>query len=209
MHDPLGGEKHPILHLIVGPNGAGKTTFYYQLLARSSQAQFINADEIERAARQAGETLDSYAAAQRAAAQRDTLIGEGRSFVAETVFSHPSKLDLLRQARMAGYTINLYHLHVRHADISVARVAQRVVEGGHAVPEAKTRERHARNQALIREATLLADVTRVYDCSRYARPPRWLMTLVRGRVVKLERSLPGWARALYRDQIRPYRLPGT
>jgi len=119
--------------------------------------------------------------------------------VSETVFSHPSKLALMHTALDAGYRVVLCHVNVRHADFSVARVGARVIMGGHPVPEDKIRERYDRNPALIREAANLATVTRVYDNSRVGQPPRWLLTLVRGEVVRQCRdgALPVWAEALY------------
>lgn len=51
------------------------------------------------------------------------------------------------------------------ADLSVARVAQRVVEGGHDVPEGKIRQRHSRLWAYVADAMDGAYETRVYDSS--------------------------------------------
>lgn len=89
----------PVLHLLVGINGAGKTTFYYNRIKPHAQVPFINADEIQKQ-RWPDETNNpqrSYEAAKIAEQQRDKHIAEGNSFAAETVFSHPSKLDLIKK----------------------------------------------------------------------------------------------------------------
>lgn len=120
------------------------------------------------------------------------------AFITETVFSHPSKLALVETALAAGYRVVLYHVHVRLADMSVARVAGRTVMGGHAVPEQKIRERYDRNPALIRQAAGLAHATLVFDNSKRGLPPRWLLTLEHGVVVVQTKShIPDWAARLY------------
>ena len=58
----------------------------------------------------------------------------------ETVFSHPSKLDLITQAKALGYRVMMFHISVAHPDLSVAGVGERVTEGGHPVPEEKNQK---------------------------------------------------------------------
>jgi len=62
----------------------------------------------------------------------------------ETVFSHPSKLELIEAARTAGFTVIVMHVDVDTPDLSVARVGARLEEGGHIVPEDKIRARYTR-----------------------------------------------------------------
>ena len=57
----------PVLHLLAGPNGAGKSTYVHDVLSPATVLPFINADEI----------------------------ADGSSFISETVFSHPSKIELV------------------------------------------------------------------------------------------------------------------
>lgn len=203
MGDP---DARPIIRIIAGPNGAGKSTLYHTRIRRVTKAPFINADEIERQCRERGEPLaDSYVAARLAAQQRDEFIRQRKSFVCETVFSHPSKLELIKRARQAGFYVELSHVHVHSPDISVHRVGQRVREGGHDVPEPKIRERHARNQKIIREAARMADITQVFDNSVYGQPHRWIMTLEQNKAVRAVLDLPDWARSLYADAFTPAR----
>ncbi|AGL25837.1 hypothetical protein J113_02615 [Mycobacterium tuberculosis CAS/NITR204] len=81
-------------------------------------------------------TSHAYQAAQVAADTRARLIDLGRPFIAETVFSHPSKLELIRTARTAGYTVVL-HVLVIPEGLAVERVRHRVAAGGHDVPETR------------------------------------------------------------------------
>ena len=122
------------LDLVVGPNGAGKSTFVRLTLAPVlPRASFVNADLIAQQRWPDDAEAHSYEAARIAAATREALIARREPFIAETVFSHPSKLDLLREAGAAGYYTAL-HVVMVPEELAVARVAARVAAGGHARP---------------------------------------------------------------------------
>jgi predicted ABC-type ATPase len=158
------------LHLVVGPNGSGKTTFVNEFLALELPAYvYVNADEIAKARWPADSDAHAYEAAQVAAETRAYLIAGGRPFIAETVFSHPSKLDLLGSAQQAGYHVVL-HVMLVPEELAVRRVAYRVQAGGHDVPEHKIRERFQRLWPLVAQAVSLADRAALYDNSRHAGP---------------------------------------
>jgi predicted ABC-type ATPase len=158
------------LDLVVGPNGAGKSTFVRLTLAPVlSHATFVNADLIAQQRWPDDPETHSYEAARIAAATRQALIARRDPFIAETVFSHPSKLDLLREAAAAGYYRAVHIVLVPEA-VAVARVAARVVAGGHTVPEEKIRGRYQRLWPLVAEAIVLADTATVYDNSQRKGP---------------------------------------
>jgi len=153
----------PDLYLLAGPNGAGKTTFYEHVLSATG-LDFVNADQIAALRWPGDEPARAYDAAAEAAAVRERYLAARRSFVTESVFSHPSKVELVTRAIEAGYRVHLRVLIVP-VDLSVARVAQRVIEGGHDVPEAKIRQRHERLWSHVVKAMDAAYETRVYDAS--------------------------------------------
>lgn len=151
------------LDLVVGPNGAGKSTFVRLTLAPLwPAATFVNADEIAAQRWPDDPAARSYEAAAIAAKTRSKLIELRRPLIAETVCSHPSKLDLIEEARLAGYYIALHVLMVP-VELSVARVAARVVAGGHDVPVDKIRERHRRLWAIVADAAAAADTATFWD----------------------------------------------
>jgi predicted ABC-type ATPase len=158
------------LDLVVGPNGAGKSTFVRLTLAPVlPHATFVNADLIAQQRWPDDPETHSYEAARIAARTRKALIARREPFIAETVFSHPSKLDLLREAAAAGYYRAVHVVLVPEA-VAVARVAARVVAGGHTVPEDKIRGRYQRLWPLVAEAIVLADTATVYDNSQRKGP---------------------------------------
>jgi predicted ABC-type ATPase len=158
------------LDLVVGPNGAGKSTFVALTLApRLPRCQFVNADEIARQRWPADPASHAYEAAGVAAQTRAKLIELRRSFIAETVFSHPSKLELIDTAHAAGYSV-VVHVLLIPEELAVQRVRYRVSAGGHEVPEKKIRERYQRLWGLVVAAIARADTATVYDNSRLQGP---------------------------------------
>ena len=158
------------LDLVVGPNGAGKSTFVELTLAPLLVgSQFVNADEIAKQRWPDDPKSHAYEAAAVAAATRARLIELGRSFIAETVFSHPSKLELIDTARAAGYIVVLHVLLIPE-ELAVQRVKYRVRAGGHDVPEAKIRERYQRLWQLVAAAITRSDTATVYDNSKREGP---------------------------------------
>lgn len=153
----------PDLFVLAGPNGAGRTTFFERILAPTG-LDFINADRIAGLRWPGDEVRHAYEAADEAARLRARYLTERRSFITETVFSQPSKVDLVRQASRAGYRVHLRVLMVP-VELSVARVEQREREGGHGVPVSKIRARHARLWGHVIDAIGFAYGTRVYDAS--------------------------------------------
>ncbi|MET9326952.1 AAA family ATPase [Tsukamurella sp. NPDC003166] len=158
------------LELVVGPNGGGKSTFIELVLAPSSgRLPFVNADVIAKARWPEAAEEHSYEAARIASATRERLLARGDSFIAETVFSHPSKVDLIRSALTQGFDVHL-HVVMVPEELSVHRVAHRAAAGGHAVPEEKIRDRYRRLWALVSEATRLSTTATFYDNSSNSGP---------------------------------------
>src|ERR1700744_1831107 len=158
------------LDLVVGPNGAGKSPFFELTLAPLLPGSaFVNADEIARQRWPDDPASHAYQAARVAAETRAKLIELGASFIAETVFSHPSKLELVDAAHAADYTVVLHVLLIPE-ELAVERVRHRVLAGGHAVPESKIRERPRRLWSLVARAVTRADTATVYDNSAVSGP---------------------------------------
>lgn len=190
------GSPRPILWVIAGPNGAGKSSYYRREIAAGFNAPFINADVIAKARWPEAPEAHSYEAAQLADQQRQAALREGRSLVAETVFSHPSKLDLLRAGRAAGHEVWLSYINITDAAQSARRVADRVLRGGHNVPPGKIAERYGRVTKLMHQAVRLADRAWVLDNSRARDPFRIVMVWQGGEILQRRKPLPTWAKSL-------------
>jgi len=172
----------PVLHVLAGPNGAGKSTFVQTVLQPVTHLPFINADEIAALRWPGQEAAHAYEASAAAMAARNDALSHRRSFITETVFSHPSKVELIRQAHFAGYLVTV-HVILVPEDVSVMRVKYRVAQGGHTVPEIKVRERYRRLWPLVAEARGLADRCTFSDNSRAPAPFQPVAKYENGRLV--------------------------
>lgn len=130
--------------IIAGPNGAGKTTFAREFLpVEAACPVFVNADLIaaglapfapETAAVQAGRLMLQELARHFAVRQ---------SFAFETTLSGRAWLHHIREWQAASYRVKLIFLQLDSVEEAIARVAQRVRQGGHDIPEATIRRRFA------------------------------------------------------------------
>lgn len=159
-------DQRPIVIAIGGSNGAGKSTFYESFLADSG-LRFVNADVL---ADKLG--ISAYEAAEMAAAIRSAFVGQRESFIFETVLSDPigDKVDLLASYAALGYTVVLIFIRLASVQESVERVAMRVSQGGHDVPDEKLRARFARTQANLERAILRLPHVVIYNNSDLANP---------------------------------------
>jgi predicted ABC-type ATPase len=132
----------PFLLMIAGPNGAGNTTLTQHLLRKDIDlGEYINPDDI--AAGLTGTLAERTKQAQLIAdKRRDECIRTKQSFSFETVMSHPSKIEILVRAKEAGYIVLLYFVGTDDPQTNIERVALRVAQGGHVVPDDKVRDRN-------------------------------------------------------------------
>lgn len=130
--------------IIAGPNGAGKTTFAQEYLPREADCpDFVNVDMIaaglspfqpERAALRAGRLMVQ---------EIRRRVRAGESFALETMLAGLSYARQIPRWQELGYKVKLVFLSLPDADLAVARVAARVAQGGHQVPEQTVRRRFA------------------------------------------------------------------
>lgn len=96
---------------------------------------------------------------------RKELLKEKRKFSFETVFSHESKLAIMREAVNAGYKVYLYFVSTRSPDINKFRVKTRTKMGGHDVPPDKIESRYYRSLEFLHAACQLAYQVFFFDNS--------------------------------------------
>jgi predicted ABC-type ATPase len=185
-------DRRPIIVAIAGPNGAGKTTFYYAHLA-SAGLRFLNADLLS-----AELAVDPYKAAELAEAMREALVLRGESFVFETVLSDPvgHKVAFLTEAARRGYVVVLCYIGLSSAKQSLERVAMRVSQGGHDVPDDKLRSRFPRILVNLQSAIAQLPHVLIYDNSDLNAPYRQLAAFDHGRLRYVAETAPKWLRRL-------------
>ena len=153
--------------VIAGPNGAGKTTFASEFLPHEADCPiFVNADLIAAGLSPFRSGLVAAQAARLMLRQIDGHAQQGRSFAFETTLSGRGHARRIPRWRADGYRVKLFFLRLPTPEAAIARVAQRVSEGGHDVPEPVIRRRfHAGWRNFERIYRDLVDAWAVYDNS--------------------------------------------
>ncbi len=129
--------------IIAGSNGAGKTTFANVMLAKEPRAlQFINADHIASRLSPHAPQMAAVAAGKRMIREMDSCVERGESFSFETTLSGLVYRRKISRWRELGYRVKLWFLVLPNEEAAVARVAERVRQGGHDIPENVIRRRY-------------------------------------------------------------------
>ena len=197
------GTTPPMMVVFAGPNGSGKSTINREFLSNPNtgfKGEYINADDIAKTLEK--EIPDYQArnikAAQIAEERRIDALHNGRSFAFETVMSTPEKVALLTQAKERGYSVSLVFVTLDSAEKNVARVANRVELGGHAVEPGAIRQRYERAMDLLPSAVEHADKAIVFDNSG-SRPVR--VVAKDGERLQVAPNAPEWAKGSFLSTI--------
>jgi len=128
--------------IIAGPNGAGKTTFARSFLPKEAQVlRFINADLIAAGLSPFSPDTMAITAGRLMLQELIGCVHRGESFAFETTLSGLAWLQHIKKWQSLGYRIVLYFLSLQNVELALLRVAERVKQGGHNIPEAVIRRR--------------------------------------------------------------------
>jgi len=141
-------KKQKILYIVAGANGSGKTTFALNF-AKVKNLNFINADEIAK--EYDPKDLQKYKiTAGRVFFQRvDEKLSKNDSFILETTLSGKYLEKVIKKAQKAGFFVSLIYLYLDNSVENILRVKNRVLAGGHNVPEKDIVRRYMRSKNLF------------------------------------------------------------
>jgi predicted ABC-type ATPase len=122
--------------IIAGPNGAGKTTFAREFLPNEADCPaFVNADLIAAGLSPFAPEIAALRAGRLMLGQISAYVRQRRSFAFETTLSGLAYARQIPEWQRLGYWVELFFLALPNADLAVARVAERIKQGGHDVPD--------------------------------------------------------------------------
>ena len=122
--------------IIAGPNGAGKTTFAKSFLPKEANTfRFINADLIAAGLAPFNPETASFKAARLMLNELDECTTFGRSFSFETTLSGQHYIQRITNWKKLGYDVKLWFISLSSPELAISRVALRVSQGGHNIPE--------------------------------------------------------------------------
>ena len=152
---------------MAGADGVRKTTYAFRhIRAVAGSVRFINLNETARGLSPIDPEAERTEAARIALDRFDAYLranGGGGDFSLETTLAGLTYLRRLRRAKALGWRVHLLYFAVATPEAALSRIARRVSEGGHAVPEADARRRFARSIANLPRYVALADMWRVFD----------------------------------------------
>ncbi|MCW3110093.1 MAG: toxin [Segetibacter sp.] len=137
---------------------------------------------------------------------RKKLLMEKKRFSFETVFSHQSKLEIMRDAKKRGYKVYLYFVSTESPEINSFRVQSRAAQGGHDVPSDKIESRYYRSLNLLYEACQIAYQAFFFDNSEDGKDSKMFahFKLLKGKKKWdeiIEDNVPEWFRKYYSGKV--------
>jgi predicted ABC-type ATPase len=129
-----------------GANGSGKTTASRSVLAEVLGVMtFVNADVIAQGLSGFDPASAAVEASRVMLERLHKLAAKRESFAFETTLAARSYVSFLERLKADGYLVHLYYFWLDNPDLNVMRVAQRVCDGGHSIPESTIRQRYGRS----------------------------------------------------------------
>lgn len=163
---PYGQQMTKRIFMIAGPNGAGKTTTAMSFISFEVIDEFLNADEIARGLAPLHPESMSLTASKLMLKRLRDLLDGNKNFAFETTGSGTNYIKHLKEAQAKGYEVHLMFLWLPSPDLAVERVANRVKQGGHNIPEDTIRRRYFGGlKNLIKHYLPLADRALILDSS--------------------------------------------
>lgn len=136
----------PTIYVIGGPNGAGKTTTAMAALPTILRCwEFVNADEIARGLSPFSPSSVALQAGRLMLERMDWLRAKGCDFAIETTLASRSLAGFLKQCQAEGFVIELLYIWLQSRDLAIHRVVERVLAGGHYIPNDVIERRYFRS----------------------------------------------------------------
>jgi len=153
------------VYIIAGPNGSGKTTFAKEFLPDYAKCpNFVNADLIAQGLSPFSPRIAAMKAGRLVLEQIRDFAEKNVDFAFETTLAGKSYLRLFKELKKKGYRLHLFFLWIPSPELALARIKERVTEGGHDVPPQDVRRRFHRGiQNLFKLYKSFSDSWMLFD----------------------------------------------
>jgi len=110
-------------------------------------------------------------------------------------------LELLENARQAGYTTKVLFISTEDPNLDVGRLLLRMSQSGQAVPLDTIPESYEHAMMSLTEARKHADDLLVYDNTENGRGHRLVARFIGGELVKAKQSSPDWSKDVFGREL--------
>lgn len=174
--------------LIADVNGAGKSTLYYTMDSLKNMPR-VNTDEIVRTFGDWKNPSDVIKAGKTAVRRVKEYFAKGVSFNQETTLCENSILRNIEKAKKLGYFVELHYVGIDSAETAKERIAYRVRQGGHGIPDADVERRYVESLAKLKSIVNICDLAVLYDNTDMFRQ---FAVLEKGERKYWSDLIPGW-----------------
>ncbi len=150
--------------LIAGVNGAGKSTLYQSIDSLKNMPR-VNLDEIVREFGDWRKASDVMKAGKIAVNKIKEYFDNRVTFNQETTLCGNSIERNIKLAKELGYFIELHYIGVESIEVAKKRIAYRVKNGGHNIPDADIERRYYESLFKLSSIIHLCDLAVFYDNS--------------------------------------------
>jgi len=182
--------------LYAGVNGAGKSTLY-QTTKYKEHMPRINTDEILREFGDWRNINDVMTAGKIAVKRLKQYLGEQITFNQETTLCGKSVINTILKAKRLGYIIELHYIGVDSVDLAKQRIHDRVMIGGHGIPDEDVERRYEESFKNLAVIIPLCDLAALYDNTNQFRR---FAILKQGNIVAISRNVPYWYASRFVDK---------
>jgi len=134
------------VYIVAGPNGSGKTTFASKFLPSYARCKnFVNADLIAKGLAPFSPFSAAIKAGKLVLNQIHEFAEDGVDFAFESTLAGKSYIKLFKELKYKGYKLHLFFLWIPGTGLAIARIKDRVADGGHDVPHQDIRRRFKRS----------------------------------------------------------------
>lgn len=171
--------------IVAGVNGAGKSTLFQTYPEIFMNTKRVNADEILR--KNHGDwqnQKDNILAGRETVKKIQYNIANQISFHQETTLASSLNgfLKNIQKAKQKGFQVELLYVSLNSPQRAIERVRQRVIKGGHGIPDDVITKRYFKSLENLKEIVKYVDSFQLFDNSQYLK-----------RITKIERKyLDNW-----------------
>jgi predicted ABC-type ATPase len=155
----------PTLTFIAGANGSGKTTLTRWNSELFKDVPLLDPDAVANTLQTTASAMFPIAAARNVLKSAREHLKKAESFAVETTLAGKNYLRMMLEARNCGFEIILVYIGTENVEINLARIQNRVLAGGHDVPEEDVRRRFKRSFENLPIAIKRAHHTILFDNS--------------------------------------------